>query len=170
MDYKTSALNSELLAVQGSKEALQCLGNLHSDMKARHWSVHDVSHHTGIRASLIHNYALGAMTPTVKTYNRLARLFGWDLLPDKNAVYRDEKPKTERWRSPRSTPAPRVTPAAVFRFTEGKCYRFEDKDNKDFVFSYVEKRGIHHVFKEIHGGWTRTYTDIQLIGKTIKEA
>lgn len=37
------------------------------------------------------------------------------------------------------------------------------------VFRYEGKRGIHHIFKEVKGGWTRTYTDAQLIGKHIKE-
>ena len=42
-------------------------------------------------------------------------------------------------------------------------------DSQEYIFSYVGKEGIHHVFREIRGGWTRTYTDYQLIGKTVKE-
>ena len=38
-----------------------------------------------------------------------------------------------------------------------------------FFFQYKGKQGIHHCFTEIHGGWNRTYTDYQLIGKKIKE-
>lgn len=37
------------------------------------------------------------------------------------------------------------------------------------VFRYEGKRGIHHYFREVRGGWTRTYTDNQLIGKRILE-
>ena len=33
----------------------------------------------------------------------------------------------------------------------------------------VGKQGKHHCFKETSGGWSRTYTDQQLIGKTIQE-
>ena len=37
------------------------------------------------------------------------------------------------------------------------------------VFKYEGKRGIHHYFRETRGGWTRTYTDAQLIGKHVEE-
>lgn len=39
----------------------------------------------------------------------------------------------------------------------------------DCIFEYIGKQGIHHCFKEIHGDWSRTYTDPQLIGKKIME-
>ena len=69
-------------------------------------------------------------------------------------------------------------------FTEGKCYRVYEgnRNNKktlsrgtswenedDYVFMFIHKEGIHHIFREIRGGWTRTYTDAQLIGKKIQE-
>ena len=50
-------------------------------------------------------------------------------------------------------------------FTKGQRYIIE----KDYIFEYLEKEGIHHIFREINGGWTRCYTDPQLIGKTIEE-
>ena len=37
------------------------------------------------------------------------------------------------------------------------------------VFKYVGKHGKHHCFVSIRGGWSRTYTDTQLIGKIIQE-
>ena len=37
------------------------------------------------------------------------------------------------------------------------------------VFMYEGKQGIHHCFRETRGGWTRTYTDAQLIGKHVEE-
>ena len=37
------------------------------------------------------------------------------------------------------------------------------------VFKYVGKHGKHHCFVSIRGGWSRTYTDTQLIGKFIQE-
>ena len=40
---------------------------------------------------------------------------------------------------------------------------------KGCVFIYLRKEGKHHLFKEECGGWSRTYTDIQLRGKKIKE-
>ena len=37
------------------------------------------------------------------------------------------------------------------------------------VFKYEGKQGIHHCFRETRGGWTRTYTDAQLVGKHVEE-
>ena len=36
-------------------------------------------------------------------------------------------------------------------------------------FKYEGQQGIHRCFREASGGWTRTYTDAQLIGKQIEE-
>lgn len=41
--------------------------------------------------------------------------------------------------------------------------------DNSYVFRYVGKQGIHHCFREARGGWSRTYTDAQLIGKSIQE-
>ena len=38
-----------------------------------------------------------------------------------------------------------------------------------YVFQYLRKDGKHHIFRELNGGWTRTYTDAQLVGKRIME-
>ena len=67
-------------------------------------------------------------------------------------------------------------------FVEGKCYKIYDKGSNykktslsgttwdcDCIFMFLYKDGIHHVFREIKSGWTRTYTDAQLIGKKIQE-
>ena len=70
-------------------------------------------------------------------------------------------------------------------FTEGKCYKiwgsgylgsYERKTpspglswESDCIFRFLRKEGIHHIFCEVRGGWTRTYTDAQLVGKHIQE-
>lgn len=70
-------------------------------------------------------------------------------------------------------------------FIEGKCYRiygggcqgsYDRKSvstgtswEQDCIFMFLRKEGIHHVFREVRGGWTRTYTDAQLVGKNIQE-
>ena len=41
--------------------------------------------------------------------------------------------------------------------------------NFNYVLQYLGTQGIHHHFKEIHGGWSRTYTNSQLINKRIQE-
>lgn len=68
-------------------------------------------------------------------------------------------------------------------FIEGKCYRIYTGKNAydkkipsggiswehDCIFRFLRKEGIHHMFREVRGGWTRTYTDAQLIGKNVQE-
>ena len=72
-------------------------------------------------------------------------------------------------------------------FTEGKCYKIYGSGysgfhgngkasassgaswERDCIFMFLRKEGIHHVFREVRGGWTRTYTDAQLVGKNIQE-
>ena len=65
------------------------------------------------------------------------------------------------------------------RFYEGRCYAIVDDDKTSTflnpitgtgcVFRYEGKSGIHYCFREERGGWLRTYTSNQLIGKRIKE-
>ena len=38
-----------------------------------------------------------------------------------------------------------------------------------YTYRYLGKQGIHHTFREISGGWGRTYTDAQLVGKELVE-
>ncbi len=61
-------------------------------------------------------------------------------------------------------------------FLEGHCYSIYSSQygssaafERSYCFIFLRKEGIHHVFREAHGGWTRTYTDPQLIGKEIRE-
>lgn len=62
------------------------------------------------------------------------------------------------------------------RFQEGHIYRIraadmtrKDKWESECLFRYERQSGIHYIFREVRGGWTRTYTDAQLVGKIIKE-
>ena len=69
-------------------------------------------------------------------------------------------------------PEPVKLPTLVtFTFaTEGYVYKiYSDAKDDEYVFSYEGKQGIHHMFREIRGGWSRTFTDAQLIGKKIEE-
>ncbi|MBR0317092.1 MAG: hypothetical protein IJQ99_09520 [Synergistaceae bacterium] len=58
-----------------------------------------------------------------------------------------------------------------------KKYKNKEVDNlfggmsweKDCIFEYLKDEGIHHCFREVRGGWSRTYTDAQLVGKNVKE-
>ena len=82
------------------------------------------------------------------------------------------------------TPEPESIPEPViYSFEIGRCYTIKDAKSSSqtnemispptgdwCIFKYAGKHGIHHVFTETQGGWTRTYTDAQLIDKKIKEA
>lgn len=68
-------------------------------------------------------------------------------------------------------------------FVKGACYSIFDSGNgtkdtyesmnpttgKGCIFIYIRKDGKHHIFREQRGGWTRTYTDVQLMGKHVQE-
>ena len=68
-------------------------------------------------------------------------------------------------------------------FVKGACYSIFDSGNgtkdtyetmnpttgKGCIFIYIRKDGKHHIFREQRGGWIRTYTDVQLMGKHVQE-
>lgn len=66
---------------------------------------------------------------------------------------------------------------SVCSFMPHRCYSIADDDKVlhrlsftfNYVFQYEGTQGIHHCFREIHGGWNRTYTNSQLIDKRIQE-
>ena len=64
-------------------------------------------------------------------------------------------------------------------FCPKKCYSIDDSDRilhrsissltLGYIFRYERTEGIHHCFREIRGGWSRTYTDWQLVDKRVLE-
>ena len=66
---------------------------------------------------------------------------------------------------------------SVCAFMPQRCYSIADDDKIlhrlsfpfSYIFQYEGTQGIHHCFREIHGGWSRTYTNSQLIDKRIQE-
>lgn len=69
-------------------------------------------------------------------------------------------------------------------FMPQRCYSIADDDkilhrftlnpcthdfSFNYVFQYLGTQGIHHCFRGIHGGWSRTYTISQLIDKRVME-
>ncbi len=115
----------------------------------------------GVNPSTIIGYENGSFIPSVELWQRLKKALGVDA-----------------WK----TPKPEQIPEPVtFSFEAGRSYTIKDAkcNPSDFItphngyrciFRYAGKDGIHHVFTEIRGGWVRTYTDAQLIGKKIEEA
>lgn len=69
-------------------------------------------------------------------------------------------------------------------FMPQRCYSITDDDkivhrltlnpcihdfSFNYVFQYLGTQGIHHCFREVRGGWSRTYTNSHLIDKRIME-
>ena len=64
-------------------------------------------------------------------------------------------------------------------FMPQRCYSINDDDRifhrsissltLGYVFRYERMEGIHHCFREVRGGWSRTYTDWQLVDKRVLE-
>ena len=114
----------------------------------------------GVSVWTIGRWETGRVTPAASAWSRvLKRLSSAESVPDI---------------------PPRVRPTeAVFTLEPGHRYtiRSSAKDgygacihvDKMSVFEYVSKKGIHHYFKEARGGWSRTFTDAQLVGKIIRE-
>jgi len=105
--------------------------------------------------------------PSLRAYNELAEVLG-----------------CEKQKKPNPPPKKKRNPI-TFTFVIGHCYRIYSTGcygsrkshdallslswERDCVFRYEGKEGIHHCFREVSGGWSRTYTDIQLMGKKIEE-
>lgn len=91
-------------------------------------------------------------------------------------------PDMETWEKLQAVLLDTSPPPPEFSFDAGHRYTIWEKaqggqshkdyrasDRIEYVFEYVGKAGIHHFFREVRNGWTRTYTDVQLMGKQIKE-
>ena len=55
------------------------------------------------------------------------------------------------------------------KYTIQKISDYGNDPEHGYTFRYLGKSGIHHTFVEINGGWSRTYTDAQLVGKLLVE-
>lgn len=96
-------------------------------------------------------------------------MFGWGKILDSQT----ENPKKVVL-SPLLPPKPvELLRPVKYEFIEEHIYGIYESQKKQDdnvnMFRYEGKQGIHHMFREVHGGWTRTYTNAQLIGKHIKE-
>lgn len=126
---------------------------------------------------------------TVKKLAELVELNVSTIASYENGV---RKPSVRRWEALKEAlgigdtwifpPKEKIPEPVRFSFEAGCSYHIVDSGMKGYnngmispptgdlcVFRYKGKEGIHHVFTEARGGWTRTYTDAQLIGKIIEE-
>ena len=158
-----------------SPQALENMCELAVLMGRAGLTTKELSQRTGISINALYGYRRGKRKPTVKCYNALAEVFGWEKQlkpekkkPAKKAVkYAAKKIEIEE--------APPLPKPVKYEFAEGHRYRIYDRlngkkpESEMCMFEYEGKDGIHHKFREVSGKWTRTYTDAQLIGKMIKE-
>lgn len=86
-------------------------------------------------------------------------------------------PESKRWMKLYEILKTEIAVHQMFGFDASRRYRIYTsnrlgrvpQEHIDYEYIYEGKRGVHHIFREQSGGWTRTYTDSQLIGKVIQE-
>ncbi len=181
-----------LNGVRYSRQAMDNVHNLLSYCIDLGLSFKDLSLRSGISLNAINNYRRGKVMPSVKSYNSLADVLGWrhiSTLDCKVPKQKQAGKKRAKYKVSKNyeaisidySDAPKIPLPIAFSFAEEHCYRIFTTGNiksipqrnltweQSCIFRYVKKEGIHHMFREIRGGWSRTYTDAQLIGKTIME-
>ena len=126
--------------------------------------------HVSIRS--ISNGENGKQRLSLRTWDKLKKILRIEY---KKAQER----QADTWITPPKTPLLKLK---TFDFIIGNIYTIRDIRCGGHAYSdiyphfgalcnfrYERKDGIHHVFTETQGDWTRTYTDAQLIGKRIEE-
>lgn len=161
--------------IKGNNRAMKNIANLRSRMKKKGLTYQDIQRLTGLNSGAVSSYELGVKTPSVDSYNALAKVFGWVAIK-KSTDYNETAPakpaqKVQEDALPPPCEIPLPKPV-TFTFKAGHVYKIRRgsyKEDENFLFQYERKEGTHHIFHEIHGGWTRTHTDAQLIGMEIEE-
>lgn len=168
------------LTIGYDQEAVSRVYGLRNERNERSMTIKDLALRSGVSTSSIHDYEKGRRKPTVEAFNKLAEILGWKRLPTPKSP-KKKQPEQDFEATPIDySDAPKLPEPVEFSFTKGCVYQIYSRDtgancvtgaswDKTCIFRYEGKFGIHHSFREIRGGWTRTYTDAQLIGKNIQE-
>lgn len=165
----------ETETIRSYEHAVKNISRLNSYRMKRGMTTRELSQLSGVSQRQIVSYESGRNIPTIRSYNKQTRVFGWRKISATT-------PRRERKEGIEANYADLIEPQAVniscnpeYEFGHGKKYRILETERdekvpvKDCVFSYEGKECIHHMFREVKGKWTRTYTDAQLVGKKIKE-
>ena len=156
----------ETRKIEKYEQAVKNIRNLHSLRMNRGITQQKLSQLSGVSPDTIRNCEYGTYLPTITTYNKLCKVFGWKEITE--ATTKSIRQLTNTILEDLDELKPVKLPVPVeFTFIEGNNYSIEGAD--DFIFCYEGKQGIHHMFREVRGNWTQTYTDAQLIGKQVKE-
>lgn len=128
----------------------------------------ELSKYSNVSIDAIRDYEYGRRRPMADKWERLQK-----------GLERIRAHLPDTWREPEPASPPS---SPKFIFEVGHRYSIRDHNaggkyvdgfNPQYgtlcVFRYEGKAGIHHCFREERGGWTRTYTDQQLVGKQIEE-
>ena len=133
----------------------------------------------GITSATITLWEMGKVRPSVKKWEQvLAAIYAYNasVKPSSKLAYHISFDRYEDLIAVPDLVREIVPLRGVFSFETGKCYYIREpvcgccKHFCDgIVFRYKCQEGIHHMFVAVNGGWSRTYTDAQLIGKVIEE-
>ena len=114
---------------------------------------------------------IGLSASTISSYENERRAVSQRVRRWVNKMYRKHELSKKVIKSARDN--------TLCAFIPQRCYSINDDDrilhrhigklNLGYVFQYERTEGIHHCFREIRGGWSRTYTDWQLVDKRIQE-
>ena len=152
MQPVTLTQKRELPPVIEDADALKNLAGLKDELTSKGITEAELSRQSKIKASSIALYARNKKLPGITDYNKMAGVLGWEILTATGTEESALKAERESVRA---------------KFIVGKSYKIDSANG--CVFKYEGKQGIHHVFREIRGNWTRTYTDAQLIGARTEE-
>ena len=134
----------------------------------------------GVGRDTVRRWENGISKPQTRFSKKLTDMFDDNLTlapPDSPSVEKNATSKHfYEWEESLIITAAESRAAIARSFTVGNCYRiYEGKAVSSYdtlqqaVLRYERKSGIHHVFRAVKGNWLITYTDAQLVDKTIKE-
>ena len=152
MQFVTLTQKRELPLVIEDANALKNLAVLKEELASKGITEAELSRRSKIKASSTALYVRNKKLPGITDYNKMAGVLGWKILTATGTEESALKAERESVRA---------------KFIVGKSYKIDSANG--CVFRYEGKQGIHHVFREIRGNWTRTYTDAQLIGARTEE-
>lgn len=80
MNFSTEVCNPSVMRVLMNTEARKNLAGMLETISQRGLTIQEAAKSIGIAPVKLRKYASGTTTPTERTYNMLARFFGWELL------------------------------------------------------------------------------------------
>lgn len=160
----------ETESIRGYDRAERNIQKLYKMRMKRGITQKRLSQLSGVNEHTLRDYENGRSLPTINNYNKLAQTLGWNKIDETCVpkVIRTEPPKVEKLLD--LLEPVKIPTSPTFTFTEAHIYKiYAEIRDEEYIFCYEGKQGIHHMFREIRGGWSRTFTDAQLIGKKVKE-